>query len=112
MTLRCFLAISQWDQYLMIYRKLYYKWLKHHNKWYNAKVLGIIIRYCMKYNFIKDSEELPAVAFAMNMDLPTGNPKTVLREGGNLGEGFNMEGLAAITKTLSSESAFTVKCLV
>ena len=30
MTIRCFLALSQWDAYLRIYQKLYYKWtLKH-----------------------------------------------------------------------------------
>ena len=27
MTIRCFLPLSQWNNYLMIYRKLYYKWL-------------------------------------------------------------------------------------
>ena len=31
MTLRCFLNNNQWDKYLMIYRKYYYKWIKDEN---------------------------------------------------------------------------------
>ena len=31
MAIRCFLPILQWDNYLMIYRKYYYKWITKKN---------------------------------------------------------------------------------
>ena len=61
-----------------------------------------------KYNFVEDSDEAPAVAMAINLDLPTGNPKKVLRESGSLGEGFNWEGLGIITKSISKVINLTV----
>ena len=64
MTIRCFLGLSQYDAYLMIYRKLYYKWhinecrqiIEDNDKFYDecneeCKAYAEDIYWIMKYGY-------------------------------------------------------------
>ena len=45
MTIRCFLKLSQYDNYILIYRKLYYKWLKTYD-------IKLVYEIYVKFHFM------------------------------------------------------------